>query len=51
MTGVSIAAYTLWDKHAVDAAAQTPEVSEADGARRLAAAGAIVAGLVALALG
>lgn len=26
VTGVSIAAYTLWDKHAVDAAAQTPEI-------------------------
>ncbi len=26
MTGVSIGAYTLWDKHAVDAADQTPEV-------------------------
>jgi drug/metabolite transporter (DMT)-like permease len=131
VTGVSIAAYTLWDKHAVDVAGQTPEVylwgtmltevlllspvviwgdparrppwraelprafavgglsalayvlvlyalrrapvsyvaparevsivvgaalgvgvlSEADGARRLAAAGAIVAGLAALALG
>jgi drug/metabolite transporter (DMT)-like permease len=26
MTGVSIAAYTLWDKHAVDGAGLTPEV-------------------------
>jgi hypothetical protein len=56
LTGAAIASYNLWDKHAVGAGALSPIVyvfvlHEQDVERRLAAAAAILVGVVILTLG